>query len=124
MTLQHPNPTPTQEEYHQEGTPGTIGSAYPATVNRDHVLTDGSVVRTNPDGTTAHLTREQVAKEVADDDSEFPPGWSVSDLGKEGFLVSHDGRNDTGTYGAGQSHKVTKVGDIPLVIQHNGRIPE
>ena len=93
-------------------------------VSRDLVLTDGSVVRTNPDGTASHLTKDQLARETVEAESEYPKGWTVSDIGNEGYLVSHDGRNDDGTYGSGQAYKVTKLSDVSLVIEHNGRIPE
>lgn len=60
-----------------------------------------------------------VPKEVG-----YPKGWTVTDIGAEGYSVTHDGANDDGTNSGGCSFKVHSLSDVDAVIQHRGKIPD
>lgn len=53
--------------------------------------------------------------------SDYPKGWSVTDIGAEGYLVTHDGVNDDGTTSAGCSFKVHDLDDVDAVIAGRGK---
>lgn len=53
----------------------------------------------------------------------LPEGWTISDIGSEGYLVTHDGTKDDGTVGPGCAFKTHNLDDLPVLIEHRGRIP-
>lgn len=60
-----------------------------------------------------------------DEDTGYPRGWTVTDIGGEGYLVEHDGTKEDGSQpDGGCAFKVHDPDDVDLVIAHRGQVPE
>lgn len=56
----------------------------------------------------------------------LPAGWTISDIGAEGYLVCHDGTDPDNPFnppGMASTFKVHDLADLPVLLEHRGRIP-